>query len=518
MKVRFNSRLFLPFVLALLVVLLACGQDEGASTPPSATPSPPSAGTVKPLSASDREAIDEFAARQQAIEGERQEFYQEFDEWRAGLTACHPSAAQEVLQEFAAEFAAVTGLARNLPRFSSTKGLADMVIPAVEAEEAAYRQLRDRWQPGDVDLFEVVELRRSEAARAQEGVEDRALELRERFEEGPTHDEVEEMEAFSETFDDLADAWNDFHDAYDALRKREMRLDIAELIAGYDSLVEQFSAIVESIAGLTPTELNEDIIGQLLEAAADEQEALIYFTEALSMPPPSSPAPGGADGEMDKPEIPGESDAGDADTSAADNTGLSPSEEPQTGGPSAGEEEAPAPVPGEPDSGIDLGLLQEEFDAAYHRSQAILEEVEASIKEIVDGKSAENLEHLKEFESDYKALLVEWNAFRDSYNEWRNTGGGCDRVETLGDLAQFSQQAGDLGRQVRELPQSGFLLPIYTLLAEAAEREEAAMRALHNSWRPFSVDAFIAVDEERAYAARLRRQAGIGLQELRDRP
>ena len=44
------------------------------------------------------------------------------------------------------------------------------------------------------------------------------------------------------------------------------------------------------------------------------------------------------------------------------------------------------------------------------------------------------------------------------------------------------------------------------------------MRALYNSWRPFAIDAFAAVDQERANADRLRQQANTALQELRARP
>ena len=124
---------------------------------------------------------------------------------------------------------------------------------------------------------------------------------------------------------------------------------------------------------------------------------------------------------------------------------------------------------------------------------------------------------MDDFNAAYLKLVAQWDAFHDGYDEWRKTDGGCDRAETLEELGRFSRDMADLGSQVRAMPQSGFLLPVYTLLAEASEREEGAMRALYNSWRPFTVDAFIAVDEERANAARLRRQANIGLQELRDR-
>ena len=97
------------------------------------------------------------------------------------------------------------------------------------------------------------------------------------------------------------------------------------------------------------------------------------------------------------------------------------------------------------------------------------------------------------------------------------TNGWCDRTEVLQSLDQFNLRASELGRKVRDLPQSNYLLPMYNLLVEAVEREEGAIRALHNSWRPFTVDAFKAADQERVNANRLRRQAGIGLQGLRDR-
>ena len=140
------------------------------------------------------------------------------------------------------------------------------------------------------------------------------------------------------------------------------------------------------------------------------------------------------------------------------------------------------------------------------------------IEDIVDDDSADSLAEVEDFEGHYEKLLVEWDAFHQRYNEWRKTEGGCDRVEVLQALDRFNQRVGELGRKVRYLPQSGFLLPMYTLLVEAAEREEGAMRALYNSWRPFTIDAFKAVDLERVNSDRLRRQANIGLSELRNRP
>ena len=87
----------------------------------------------------------------------------------------------------------------------------------------------------------------------------------------------------------------------------------------------------------------------------------------------------------------------------------------------------------------------------------------------------------------------------------------------LEDLSQFHIRIGELGRNVRDFPQSGYLLPMYNLLLEAVEREEGAVRTLRTSWQPFTVDAFIAVDRERDNANRLRREASIALEELTDR-
>ena len=114
--------------------------------------------------------------------------------------------------------------------------------------------------------------------------------------------------------------------------------------------------------------------------------------------------------------------------------------------------------------------------------------------------------------------MAQWDAFHERYNEWRRTEGGCDRSEVLQAIGKFNILIGELVRQGRDLPQSGYLLPIYNLLVEAVEREEGAVRALRNSWQPFTVDAFIAVDRERDNANRLRREANIALEELRNRP
>lgn len=495
MKVRLGLLFFLPLVFLLLASALACDQNGGdtTATPPAplaASPEP----TARPLTAGDRQIIEEFAKQQQAVDAEWDRFHEEFDDWRAGLIACHPSSVQESLQDFAAAFKTVTDQAISLPRASVTGELADLLIVAAEEEEAAFRHLRDRWQPSNVSFFELVERQRSEAARAQKSAEDMARELQEEFEEGPTPEEVEAAKEFSETLDSIEAAWGRFHRGYSALREEGHGLDSVTLVARYEQLNEQLFGILEAITELPSTGETASMIVTLQTAAAAVLEALPKLIKSVSQPV-SEPvkAPAAADSGTEAPTT-----TPDAGTAAEESP---PVEEPQS--PS---------FPGPGDS------LHDEVFGAFGVMESALLEVTQDIANIVDDKSEEHLGDIEDFNLQYRELLVEWDAFHRLYDDWRSADGGCNRVEVLQALGQFNRSVGDLGRQVRGLPQSGFLLPMYTLLVEAAEREEVALRNLHNSWRPFTADAFKAVDQERMNARRLRRQANIALQELRDRP
>ncbi len=513
MKALFGTRLILPVMALLLALPLACRQAGDATpTPEPASPLASSASAAKPLTGNERESIAGFVQQQQAVDEKRASLYQEFDDWRSGLTECHPSAAQEALQEFAASFKSVTGQARGLPRKTSTKELADLLIPAVEAEEAAFRALRDRWQPGNVSLFETVERKRAEAARAREATEDRSLELQEGFEEGPTTHEIRQTEEFSQVFEEIEDAWNDYHDAYDGLSRKEANLNIDELFVGYAFLAELLGEIIETLSELEPTDHTGDFIETLLEPAEAELDALSGLTGALTASAADAAPDPGMEGETEMP-TPGPTGEPEGITEKSGVDG--PMED--SAAMESGETGAPAGFPPEKPVEEALPALQQELAAAVEGSKATLEEVGHSIEVIVEDKSAEYLADVQDFNDAYGRLVRNWKSFHEGYDAWRKTG-GCDRVETLRELDGFSRRAGEISGEVRGLPRTGFLLPAYSLLVEAAEREEGAMRALYNSWRPFTVDAFVAVDQERANAARLRQQANTALQELQSRP
>ena len=525
MKLRFGFHIFLPIMVLALIATIACGQDQD-ETPasqgllPTVSPIEP----ARPLTAEERSAIDEFVSLQQSIDEERERFYQDFDQWRADIIDCHPTSAQETLRGFAASFGAITESARNLPRTSSTKELADLLITAADSEEAAFRQLRDRWQPGNISLLEAVELRRVDAGRAQNSVVDMSLQLQEEFEEGPTADEVEEMEEFSDTFDEIADSWDDFHDDHASFVKRERRLQDDAIVSGYEQLIEQFREIVSVIGELTPTEVSEELIETLQVAAEAELEALEYLLGTLSGPSepssePSGPVTAGAalpsSATATRVSLPAQSPA------PPEEPPLPPAQEaPAAPSQSAPDtpESAETPAAASEDEGEMGPSPKEEPAAAIKASEAALEEVEQAIEEIVNDKSAEYLQDLKGFDVEYQAFVNQWNSFYAGFANWRATDGGCQRVDIVRELTRYSQQAGELAGKVRGLTQSGFLLPMYTLSVEAAEREEGAFRTLASSWTPFSVDVFKAVDEERVSASRLRLRAGIALEELRSRP
>lgn len=464
MKVRSGSPIPLLLGLLLLAALAACSEPTDTQ-PPAETPEPPSSQTAEPLSSGDRMAVDAFGEEWQAIAEEWDRLHQDFDDWRAGLTSCHGSSVREALQEFAAGSADVTEEARGLPRTAVTRELADIVIAAAEEEEAAFRQLRDRWQPDDLTLFEHVEQRRSDAARAQRDAEDMMLELQEQLVAAAAPEERAALQEFSEALDAVNNDWNRFHDDYSELQEAAVHLDAFAVIAELDVLIVQFDAVVEAVSGLS-TEGATETIAEMVKAAVEgEREALLAVHGKMQ------------------------------ENLAALLDGQSP-----------------LPHPTGP-----TGSPLDEMDAVFEESEATLKRVMRTTGLLLDDGPEEKLAAVENFRGHYRNLLTAWDAFHQPYGDWRRTDGGCDRTEVIQSLDRFNLRMGELGRAVRDLPRSSYLLPMHNLLVEAVEREEGAIRALRNSWRPFTVDAFKAVDQERVTADGLRRQAAVGLQELRDR-
>ena len=286
-KLRFPRRILspAPVILVLLAIALAgaCTQDREDAAREAPIPPTRTVESQRPLTSEERAAVADFSTQLQTIEGGWELFYEDFDTWMSDLTECLPSTAQERLREFGAAYTGVADAGRNLPRTATTNEPADLIAEAADQEETSFRHLRDRWQPGNVALFEAVEQARVGGASAQNDVRDLVAAKQDELEEGPSAAEVAEMEEFSDDFDEIADAWDDFHDGYVALAKRESRLESEVLLQRYDELVVQFSAVVLSIEDLQPSDITDDLIDMLLDVAEAELDALKFLAESVAL-------------------------------------------------------------------------------------------------------------------------------------------------------------------------------------------------------------------------------------------
>lgn len=454
-------------MLALGLLSLAACAQPGAAPPVETTTEPPPVVSPTALPAEALAAVDEFASQRATLDGEWGQIRAEFDEWSAGLTSCLPSSMQQALNGFAIEFNGVTEGARNLTRTQTTGELADILIAAAEEEEAAYRQLRDRWQPNNVALFEAVETQRTAAAQAHAQAADRAIELRKTFEDSP---DAETIDEFSLAFDKVKGDWQDLHDEYTELRGEAESMEVQEVLDGLDALIKKLNAVIDALDELPHLAGTENTVDDLLSAAKAERKELRTAAK------------------------PGKSGAAETGSATA------------TNGDAKDEGAAAQELP-------DFTKADESVEAG----ETALKQAARTVRSIADVDVEESLEELAAFNSEHRRLRSAWDAFHDDYNAWRASEGGCNRADVIGGLDQFSLRMSSLTRDVRALPQTGFLLPMYTLMVDAAEREETAMRTLRYTWQPFTVDAFKGLHEQRVVTDGLRRETAIGLEELRTR-
>lgn len=470
MNIRPSPLLLAPFAAGVLAFAVACGETTSDPAPVTPRSGEPSIDAAVTLSDSERAVVADFTEQSRGQTGEWTKFREEFDEWRAGLIDCHPSSARDALKDFAVEFKAVTEQARSLPRAPLTKDLADSLITAAQDEEAALRELRDRWQPNSVSLFELVEVKRTESGAAQKAAEDAVARMKRELEQ-----DGEEKEEFGQALEALAGDWDSLHQEYHDLLVNLSALDMPDILTRLGVIGERLTEIEAALDELPASDGTESTVEALTGAAQAELSALRNLIDLLlSVGGPASP--GSGDGE-----------------SPPDDT------RPSNGA---------AP---------DIETLFSEMNSRVEEAEEELTEARRRPATDIEGDLEQSLADLEEFLGGHLALVAEWDAFHDRYDQWRRTEGGCNRAEVARELAQFSVEVGKLTQKVRELPHLSHLLPIYDALVDAAEREEGAVRSLANSWQPFTVDAFKALDTERVTVDRLRRQAAIGLQELEGR-
>ena len=223
-----SKRLILLVPALAVFAMIACTPPV-AQEPAAAAPSSPPEAMVTRAPAMEPPPLADFNEQRQSIDEAWNLVHDDFDQWRDDLTMCHPTTMTEALSEFAIEFSSVTEEARDLTRTKTTGEFTNKLITAAEDEETAFRQLRDRWQPGNVSLFENVEQQRNLAAQAQREAKDMALELRAALEDAADPEAIEE---FTEAFEAIEQELEDAHSEYGKLTDGAEDDEIAEVVAG----------------------------------------------------------------------------------------------------------------------------------------------------------------------------------------------------------------------------------------------------------------------------------------------
>ncbi len=483
---------FLAVVAAALfvVAITACATPDAAPTEAQPTEAP-STDSATPSTPAVQIPVAGFVSQHSTLSQDWNQFHDDFDQWSAGLTTCHPNSMNQALNDFAVSFNSVTERARSLSRGETSGELANLIITAAEEEEAAFRHLRDRWQPNNVSLFEEVEQQRTKASQAQKSAEDRAIELRASFEETA---DPEATAAFLEVYDPIAADWEQLHEDYETLRDDADSSGTAGVIAGLKQHVERLTAIAEALDDLPELEGAEDTVEALQDAAKAELEA---FTAAAE----SEAAAETATAETESTE------AADASTSESEESATTEAAESESD--AADTAAASSDGPAMPDF--------DKLNASVEATEETLKEAGRNLDDLEDPDAERGLAELQVFDVEYQRVISAWDDFHDGYNDWRKNAGGCDSAEVVESLDQFSLRISQIARDVRSLPSSGYLLTIYSLLTDAVAKDENAIRTLRYTWQPFTLDAFKAVHQERIQTEDLRRQADIAIQELQNR-
>lgn len=444
-----SKRLILLVPALVLFVVIAC-TAPAAEEPAAAAPSSDQETMATRAPAIPPPPLADFNEQLQSIDEAWNLVHDDFDQWRNDLTICHPTTMTEALSEFAIGFNGVTEEARDLTRTKTTGEFTNKLITAAEAEETAFRELRDRWQPGNVSLFENVEQQRNLAAQAQREARDMALELRAQLEESADPADIEEFEG---AIEDVESSIGEVHSDYKKLKDDAEDMDASEINGELEDLTEALESIATGIDELPSLKGSRDAVRALEKAVKAEIDAF---------------------------------------------------------------DSAEAEEPEDEDEDVELPDFKK-IDTAVKASDGALDEVVDVLHGLAVDDPAEALADLTLFDTEYDRLLQTWDRFHSGFNDWRADDGGCDRLEVLESLTEFSANVDAVGNTVRSLPKSGYLEPVHRLLVEAIAGEEQAFRSLRDTWQPFTLDALRAVERARITSDARRSDADIIILELENR-
>ena len=548
--------------------------DSGPGSPTSGS------ATTEPAAAVvDHLLVSDYAEAQEAINADWDQFHADFDTWRGGLRACDRTAAEEAIRELAGDFAQITRQAQNLPGKGVARDLPGDVIAAATDEEASLRKLRDNWSPINPALLEATQTQRAKSAvtlratqvaidelEASDDPDDREIA---KIFKGRLAAVTGDWDLFYDDYSALADEQLDLSAVEIVARLRviiQHHSAVFEVLEGIpddkvtDEAHDALLAAAESEAKGLLDLLEALRLAAKKEAAAaeggDEEEEAEEEEEEADEESDTEPGDGDDTGDEDSDEEDDASDSESEDTdsdeedsdtqsqsgsasdatqtlphagqvltpdaSAAQTEGLGPfgSQPGNAGAPRGSQVDPNLPGSGPAAQGSEIADYTEYFDAF----EEILEETKTArqsairdIKRLSEGFNESDRQALAEFVTAFDSLMEAWYEFHTHFDEWVRSEGGCDRAEALAALSDHSQRFSVLGNRANALSQVSYLRPSSDLMAEAADREGAALRSLTSTWAPYESDVYRNVDEERANAQSLRRLAVRRVQELMER-
>ena len=523
------SGLFPVALGGFLLLGVACSED---ATPqfPAGTEAPNAQATISALSqqvmsraptptavpASAMQATQDFAQGYQAIAASLDQLHEQFDNWQAGLNTCTQNAVQTDLLQFAGRFGAITQSARELTRASASRGLADRLIEAAEAENQALRQLRDHSRPADaaseqnptgdsepangegstngngtdgigdsensshVSLSEQVDAARSSSSAILREVTDVLTDQEERNSTAAR----ESMDGFVLAFQAANTRWDLYHQEYDSFRSEEASLTSTGVVTRLSDLVAKFREVMVAVRELPRLEATQEVAGLMAEAADAEDLALRNLRATFQKSDEEEPSADVSD------VLDPLSSVDELDSEPAPETGSFVADDP---------------------------TLFSAYESQLVSSNTTRRQALDVMGRITQALSDEHTLGLAEFNQEYQALAGEWNTFHRDYDQWRRTEGGCDREKAVETLVGFSIEMGQIAASARNLPGANILRPLGELLVEAVQREETSLRELSGSWRPFDSGIYQQHHDERLAAGKLTRQVGVGIQDLLER-
>ena len=256
-----------PLVLALaLSAVIAC-TAPAAQEPETAAPTSAPEAMATRVPAMAPPPLADFNEQRQSIDEAWNLVHDNFDRWRAGLTMCHPAAMTAALGEFAIEFNGVTEAARDLSRTKTTGEFTNQLITAAEEEETAFRQLRDRWQPGNVALFENVEQQRNLASQAQREARDQSLALRAQLQEAT---DPADIEAFEGALEGVESGIGEVHSDYKKLKDDAEDLKASEVNSELKDLTKALESVAVNIDDLPSLKGSREAVRALEKAVKAE--------------------------------------------------------------------------------------------------------------------------------------------------------------------------------------------------------------------------------------------------------